>query len=284
MARRRISEEPVTWLAVYARRFALFALAVSTLDVLIMRVDLLEIIPALATLAGAMMFALVAILLALAALVVIWREGVDGLGSALTAIAIGLGLVAYPGYLGVKAYSLPAINDITTDPADPPRFEVLARIRPREGANPIAYPTRFADKQRAAYPDIEPVQLDATPRAAYDAAYRIISRRKWQVVEARPPEAGRRDGHIEAVARTPIMGFRDDVALRIRADGDGTRLDMRSASRYGLHDFGTNATRVTALLDDIEGALDADTPARPVRPAEPEKPDKRTQPTRPRKR
>ena len=279
MVRRRISEEPVTWLAVYARRFALFALAVSALDVVIMRANLLEIIPALATLAGAMMFAFVGILLALAALVVIWREGVDGLGYALTAIAIGLGLIAYPGYLGAKAYRLPAINDITTDPADPPRFEVLARIRPREGANPIAYPgAAFAEKQRAAYPDIEPVSLDASPQAVYEAAYRIITRRKWQVVEARPPVARSRDGHIEAVARTPIMGFRDDVAVRIRADSEGTRLDVRSASRYGPHDLGTNAARVSALVDDIENALDTETPAKPVRPDKPAKPDKPAQP------
>jgi uncharacterized protein (DUF1499 family) len=74
-------------------------------------------------------------------------------------------------------------------------------------------------------------------------------------VDTRPPQAGRREGHIEAVARTAIMGFRDDVVVRIRADGDGARLDARSASRYGPHDLGGNASRLRSLLDDVDEIL-----------------------------
>ena len=69
-----------------------------------------------------------------------------------------------------------------------------------------------------------------------------------------PPTPARRDGVIEAVARTPIMGFRDDVVIRVRRDGDGARVDVRSASRYGRHDFGTNAARIRSLLEDIDDA------------------------------
>ena len=36
------------------------------------------------------------------------------------------------------AYRLPRIYDVTTDPDDPPRFEALARLRPRD-ANPVIY-------------------------------------------------------------------------------------------------------------------------------------------------
>ena len=52
------------------------------------------------------------------------------------------------------------------------------------------------------------------------------------------------------------MGFRDDVALRVRPDGDGARIDVRSASRYGRHDFGTNAARIRSLLEDIDDRLE----------------------------
>ena len=75
-----------------------------------------------------------------------------------------------------------------------------------------------------------------------------MTKRKWRVVDARAPLAGRRDGRIEAVARTAIMGFRDDVVIRIRPDPDGARIDIRSTSRYGRHDFGTNAARVRLAL------------------------------------
>ena len=66
-----------------------------------------------------------------------------------------------------------------------------------------------------------------------------------RIVDARGSQNGSvRDGIIEAVARTPILGFRDDVVVRVRATTDGARIDVRSASRYGRHDFGTNAARV----------------------------------------
>ena len=61
---------------------------------------------------------------------------------------------------------------------------------------------------------------------------------------------------IEAVARTPILGFRDDVVVRIRPDPDGARIDIRSTSRYGRHDFGTNAARVASLSEAIDDAVD----------------------------
>ena len=72
------------------------------------------------------------------------------------------------------------------------------------------------------------------------------------MVEARAPDQGRPEGRIEAVARTPIMGFRDDVIVRVRAFEGGARVDVRSSSRYGSFDFGANAARVRALLEDIE--------------------------------
>ena len=88
------------------------------------------------------------------------------------------------------------------------------------------------------------------------------------MINERPPQPGRRDGYIEAVARTPIMGFRDDVAVRIRAVGQGARVDVRSASRYGRHDFGTNAARVRVLLDDIDDIANVEKPEKAVRPVQ----------------
>jgi uncharacterized protein (DUF1499 family) len=163
---------------------------------------------------------------------------------------------------------LPAIYDITTDPIDPPRFDAIARLRPRD-ANPVAYAGLYtAEQQRTAYSDIEPDMTSVSPQEAYDAALKVITRRKWHVVDARPPQGtAPRDGLIEAIARTPILGFRDDVAIRVRATHDGARIDVRSASRYGRHDLGTNAQRVRSLIEDIDDVLA--TPAK-------EKPEKQT--------
>jgi hypothetical protein len=243
-------------LAIWARRIALFSLVATLLAVVIVRSGVLEIVPALATLAGALALGVVAMLLAIGAGAVIWKEGIGGMAHAAAAFFIGLALVAYPAYLGIKAYQLPAIYDVTTDPIDPPQFETIARLRPRN-ANDVRYAGLYsAELQRAAYSDIESELTSATPKEAFEAAFNVMSKRKWRIVDARPPQAsGRRDGLIEAVARTPILGFRDDVVVRVRATQDGARIDVRSASRYGRHDIGTNAARVRALVEDIDDVL-----------------------------
>ncbi len=274
MARRRIVDEPTSRLAIWARRCAFFSLAATVLAIVIVRSGLLEIEPALATLAAALVMAGFAVVLAFGAFIVIWRQGVAGLGYSLAALAIGAALLAYPGYLASRAYLLPAINDITTDATDPPRFDAIARLRPRgtvEYAGPAA-----AQQQRRAYPDIEPLNVAATPQLAYEAVLGVVNKRKWRVVVDRPPQPGRRDGQIEAVARTPVMGFRDDVVVRVRATPDGARIDARSASRYGRHDLGANAARLKSLLEDTEEAAGriverrpAPAPARPQQPAAP---------------
>jgi uncharacterized protein (DUF1499 family) len=190
-------------------------------------------------------------------------EGLAGMGAALSAMAISLVLLAYPAYFGIRAYRLPWIYDITTDPIDPPRYEALARLRPRD-ANPVTYPGLYAaEQQRKAYPDVGPLGTNASPQAAYDAVLAVVNKRKWRIVDQRAPQAGRREGRIEAVARTPIMGFRDDVVIRVRAEPDSTRIDARSSSRYGTFDFGTNASRVRGLMNDIEEAIRTQKPERP---------------------
>lgn len=253
MARRPLHDLPVSKTAIWSSRLAFFAIAVAALSILIVRSNLLEIGPALTTFGAALAFAALAILFAFAAFVVIWRQGFAGLGRALLGLFLGLLLLAYPAYLGSRALRLPAISDITTDPANPPRFDALARMRPRDR---IDYPgAQVAALQRTGYPDIGPLELDAAPKVAYDAAMALVTKRKWTVVDARSPALGRRDGVIEAVARTPIMGFRDDVVIRFMPAGQGTRVDMRSASRVGAHDFGANASRVRSLLEDIDDAV-----------------------------
>ncbi|MGZ3411131.1 MAG: DUF1499 domain-containing protein [Xanthobacteraceae bacterium] len=269
MARRYIADPQISRLALWARRLALFALPVALLAVIIERAGLLEIIPVLATFGAALALAVLAILVAIIALIRIWFDGRQGTRNAVIAIFVSLLLLAYPGYLGMKAYRLPMIYDITTDPYDPPRFEAVARLRTRE-ANPVAYAGLATyQQQRVAYPDIDALIVPgATPQAAYDAALGVVTKRKWRVVDARAPQAGRRDGLIEAIALSPIMGFRDDVAIRIRAVGTGARVDVRSASRYGWHDFGTNAARVASLMEDIDDAATPDKIEQPLRKAQ----------------
>jgi Protein of unknown function (DUF1499) len=278
MARRPFPDEPVSRIAVWSSRLALFAIAVAALSVIIVRSGLLEIVPALATFAAALVFAGLAILLAFAAFIVIWRQGTGGLGRALLGLFLGLALLAYPTYLGTRALRLPAISDVTTDTTNPPRFDVLARLRPRGRTD---YPgPAVAALQRTAYPDVVPLDLDVPTKVAYDAALALITKRKWYIGDTRPPTLARRDGVIEAVARTPIMGFRDDVVIRVTPLGQGTRIDMRSASRFGNHDLGANASRIRSMLEDIDDVVSSapeprSLPEKKAPPAKKGQPEKR---------
>jgi uncharacterized protein (DUF1499 family) len=276
MARRMIIDQGTSRLALWARRLALFSLAAAVLSVIIVHSGLLEIRPALVTFAASLALALLALILAFAGFVSIWKEGLHGMGASLGAIAIALLLLAYPTFIAVKARNLPWIYDITTDPIDPPRYDTLAKARPRD-ANPIIYPgLAVAEQQLEAYPDIEPLDADIDTRSAYNAALVVINRRRWRVVEARAPDQGRSEGRIEAVARTPIMGFRDDVIVRVRPFEGGARVDVRSSSRYGSFDFGANAARVRALLEDMETEFASQAPDEPPPIARPKGPAKGT--------
>ena len=283
MARRRIAEEPVSRFAVWARRVGLFSLAVVLLAIVIGRSGMLDIIPALVTFAAGLGLAVAAILLAFAAFAVIWRSGLGGLGYAVTGLLIGLVLCAYPAFLGLRAYKLPIIADVSTDPVEPPRFEAIARIRTRQ-ANPVTYAGLATPEQvHATFPDVEPLDLSLPPSGAYAAVLAALAKRKdnaiaplWRVIDERPPIAGIRDGYVEAIAYTPIMGFRDDVVIRVRGTREGSRIDVRSASRYGRWDFGVNAKRVERLLEDINEFSDTFKPERPAPPkAPPKKGDQR---------
>jgi hypothetical protein len=277
--RRPIIEEPVSRLAVWSNRIALFALAIAALSVIVVRTDLLEVVPAIATFGAALVFAGLAILLAFGAAIAIWRQGLGGVGRAVFGFLCAIALLAYPTYLGVMATQLPNIHDVTTDLAHPPRFDVIARLRPR-GTD--AYPNAAAALQRRAYPDIIPLQELASPAIAFNAALAVVKRRKWVVVDARPPAPPARVGTIEAVARTLIMGFREDVIIRVMPLGTGSQIDIRSASRLNFHDFGSNASRVRALLEDIDDEIttQAERAQEPERkperkPAPPRQPAKR---------
>lgn len=250
--------EPVSTLAAWARHLALFAVLAAIVSIIIVRFGFLEIQPALMTFAGALGLAVLAIAVSFAAFVAIWINGTRGFGHIALALILSLIVLAYPAYLFAAKYrKLPPIHDITTDAIDPPRFETLARLRTGTGANPAVYAGLYsAEQQREAYPDIEPVTVEIPPQKAYDLVIELITKRKWRIVDARAPQPPRQQGHIEAVARTPIMGFRDDVVVRIVPDGEGARIDLRSASRYFRHDLGANAARVTALMEDINDRAD----------------------------
>ena len=251
--------EPVSSLASWARNLAVFAVVAVVVSIIIVRFGFLEMKPALATFFGGLAIAALSILFGLAGFAAIWQNGSRGMARILIAFLIDGAILAYPAYLGLQYRKLPAIHDVTTDPIDPPRFDALARLRTGDGANPAVYAGLYsAEQQRQFYPDIEPIELEISVDRAYAIALQLVNKRKWLVIDERAPQPPRRVGRIEAVARSPIMGFREDISIRVVPDGDDSRVDIRSASRYFESDLGSNAARVTKFIDDLNTAADAD--------------------------
>lgn len=199
-----------------------------------------------------------ALLLGVVAIVDVWRRGADGSGWAVIGMLIATSVIAWPLAFVPSYVSLPRLNDTTTDLASPPRFVHLADQRRQSGvAEPSAYPAaKFAQLQQSAYPDLRPMFVNRPLEDAYELALDTLKRLRFQIVAETPPRQ-RQAGTIEAVDRTTVIGFYDDVVVRIDSEGGRSRIDVRSASRVGLHDLGRNATRVRRVLTELQSRIDA---------------------------
>ena len=165
---------------------------------------------------------------------------------AASGILIGLVVAGIPWSWMHTAQQLPRIHDITTDTADPPRFSAILPLR-KDAANSSEYGgPGVAAQQRAAYPEIAPVTLPVPQSASFERALRAAEDMGWQIVDANA-----REGRIEATATTFWFGFKDDVVIRIVPAPAGSRVDVRSVSRVGLSDVGTNAKRVRDFLHKL---------------------------------
>lgn len=158
-------------------------------------------------------------------------------------------LVVVPWQLQQRAQQVPPIHDITTDTQDPPAFVTLASAR-EAAPNAVEYPGEAtARQQHEAYPEIQPVILPLPLAEAREAAEATARDQGWEVVEVGATA-------LEATATTPWFGFKDDVAIRLNEVEDGVRVDVRSASRVGRSDLGTNAARIRDYLAALRKRVD----------------------------
>ena len=170
-----------------------------------------------------------------------WR--LLGFGVPLMVVALSVAAFAPPLFMLSHAKKAPPIHDITTDVEHPPQFVALLPER-RKAPNGVEYGgAEVAAQQKKAYPDIAPKLVSLQPADAMNHAVDAARALGWRIVETDGIE-----GRIEAVATTTWFGFQDDVVVRIRPEAQGSRVDVRSASRVGRSDVGANAKRVREFL------------------------------------
>lgn len=173
-------------------------------------------------------------------------DGRRGIGFALLGIAIGLAVAYVPWNWRRTADRVPPIHDITTDTQDPPAFVAILPLRADAPNPPVHEGDSIARLQREAYPDVQPVALDLPPDRAFEAALEAARGMGWEVHAAEPAE-----GRIEATDTTFWFGFEDDVVIRVTPAAGGSRVDVRSVSRVGRSDVGTNARRILEYMGEL---------------------------------
>ena len=256
--RRVIIDEPLSQAAVWSLRLSVFALAVAAVAVAVTRFQLVDVPAGLAVFGSAILLDCVALLLAGTAAAIIWRTGRRGLSQMFGGIVLSLALLSVPGYLAVQSLRLPVLNDISTDIADPPQFSLSKRAtEARNGRNPRARATAERQQQRAAYPGVQPILLELEGDDAYQLILRAVQALGWKIIDQSAPGGRAGLGHIDAVARTLVMGFPDDITIRVQPLAGQTKIDVRSVSRFGRNDFGVNARRIERFAEELQTQLDA---------------------------
>lgn len=256
--RRMRDEEPVSAAAVWSLRIALFALALTPIAAALVRTRAADVPAGMSVFGFAIAAALLALLLAAAGAGIIWRTGRRGVSSLVLGVLIAAIVLAWPAWLTAQAFRLPMINDISTDINNPPSFSRSARaLAARNGHAPAEIPNEARLPQTRAYPGVQPIAIELDGDEAFALVLSAVDALGWQLVEQTPPGGRVGDGRIEAIDRTLVMRFPDDVTIRVRPLAGETRVDIRSVSRYGRHDFGANARRIERFGRKLQELLDA---------------------------
>ncbi len=184
----------------------------------------------------------------IAAVLVFVRKMPAERGAVLTGVVLSLLVLMFAGMQISTATSVPAIHNITTDTLDPPQFDKLVAVREAESANPLTYDSaKLAPLQQQAYPQVKPLISQVPPAQMLDKAVAALESMGLQVVDVNPGA-----GRVEATHETFWFGFKDDVVVRVRNEGGGSVVDVRSVSRVGESDLGKNAERITELLARLQ--------------------------------
>jgi len=165
---------------------------------------------------------------------------------AILTFVAGLVAFAIPFQWQTTAQSLPRIHDVTTDLENPPTYQAILPLQ-ADAPNTLDRPTDLAEQQRAGYPDLAPITLPMPPDQVFVRALAVAQDSDWEIVTA-----DKGSGRIEATDTTRWFGFKDDVVVRLTPWGSGTRVDVRSVSRVGGSDIGTNARRIRGFLEALQ--------------------------------
>lgn len=266
------ADQPPSFPARWASRIAWFAVLLFVMSLFLHRVLSLPTPMAINLAFTAFAMAVAVLCMSAIAGLDIWVTGRQGAARVVMAVFVSLAMLAVPFAVWIESRKYPMIADVSTDTKSPPEFYTLLSAR-GEAANPAAYNPDNAPLQQRGYPDLRTLVVPRGAGDTFDVVLQALTKLKMKPVsEISPADAPSGSGLIELSDRSLVLGFRDDVVIRVLGDETSALVDVRSASRYGRNDFGKNAERVRMILKEIVGRLEATLPQ--VKPALPPDKDK----------
>ena len=191
--------------------------------------------------------------------VIVTRSDTDGPGRAAGWLGMASGMVLLTATVAGAGggFGVPPINDITTNVDDPPSFAQPSLVPDFEGRD-MSYPAAFVDVVRSFYSNVKPIRLDQSPETAFEKSVATAQALGWEVVNQDASALT-----IDARETSFLFKFVDDIAVRVRADGDGAVVDVRSKSRDGKTTkteytlTATGRAELRAYLDHMEAIIEA---------------------------
>ncbi len=225
--------------AIWSRRLGSLALPLTVLPVFLHRDQLITSSDFVLIAAFAAALAAGAVFLAAGAYGRLWVTGDQGWGKATWGLFFGLVCLLPVGYVAFEASRYPQVVEVTTDVATPLPLSTAMRVPPSVAALREASAARFPNARTRTYP------AEATDVFAVVAT--LVAERGWDVRGRRAPATELDGGQLNAIATT-VLGFRDEVAIRVAGLPEGSVVDMRSVPLSGFHDLGSNGTRIEEFL------------------------------------
>jgi uncharacterized protein (DUF1499 family) len=232
----------------WSLRLSLFAALILALVVIGYRLTIIDFQPAVLGLVGGALAGLLAVFLGLIGTFNAIKGKEAEIASTMAGSTLGF-LIVMPVLLtALASIGVPPIHDITTDLEYPPEFVAIKMLRTTaHNSLDRLEPQNLASLQEEGYPDLAPALINQSMDQVFEAAVSLVKKRGWEIVAVSAEE-----GRIEAIDTTRLMGFKDDVVIRVQAADNQTQVDMRSVSRVGKSDLGANANRIRHFLADLQ--------------------------------
>lgn len=181
----------------------------------------------------AIVLSLVALALGIIAYIRIWYNGDAGWRTASGGVLIGIPALVFLGVLVFYGTKYPPTTDVATSDTLPLWEE---RIAPSIGTESI---------DEVLFPNGATRQLQLVGETADELIGQAVSEFGWK--EVGKGQGGAAEAYQYFEVKT-LLGFVDDVTLRVRKTARSVIVDVRSASRFGQNDFGRNSKRIEGFL------------------------------------